>query len=154
MKSVLTVLVLLTLVLGGCAARKERIKLLAACRYMLVKYPGVKSLHPPECFIIGPKRLVKKANFVASYDFERFIQSIYPPDLTLVVTRKGSSLPTPVLIKTGRAGERVFKPLKHTVDHTGEVHRYQFGRYAVSAIEGIHARDWDSHVMLAIESQK
>jgi len=154
MKSVLSLLVLLTLVVGGCAARKERIKRLAECRYLLVKYPGVKSLHAPECFIIRPGQLVKTANFVASYDFERFIQSIYPPNLTLVVTRKGSSLPTPILIKSGKAGERVFKPLNHTVDYTGEVHRYQFGRYAMGAIEGILAQNWEYHVILAVEPQK
>ena len=154
MKSVLSVLVLLTLLVSGCAARKERVKLLAECRYMLVKYPGVKSLHPPECFIIRPKRLVKTADFVASYDFERFIQSIYPSELTLVVTRKGSSLPTPILIKSGKAGERVFKPLQHTVDHTGEIYRYQFGRYAVSSIEGIRAQDWEYQVILTLEPQK
>jgi len=154
MKSVLSLLLLLTLIVSGCAVQKVRKKLLADCRYMLVKYPGVKSLHPPECFIIWPKQLVKKADFLASYDFERFIQSIYPPDLTLVVTRKGSSLPTPILIKSGRAGERIFKPLNHTVDHTGEIHRYQFGRYAVNSIEGIRARDWEYHVILTLEPQK
>ena len=154
MKSVLSVLVLLTLVVSGCAAQKVRKKLLAECRYMLVKYPGVKSLHPPECFIIRSKRLVKKADFVDSYDFERFIESIYPPDLTLVVTRKGSSLPTPILIRSGKAGERVFKPLNHTVDHTGEIHRYQFGRYAVSFIEGIRTQDWEYQVILTLEPQK
>ncbi len=154
MNSVLSLLILLTLVVSGCAARKERIKLLAECRYMLVKYPGVKSLHPPECFIIQPDQLVKAANFVASYDFERFIQSIYPPNLTLVVTRKGSSLPTPILIRSGRAGERVFKPLNHTVDYTGEVHRYQYGRYAMGAIEGILAQNWEYHVILTVEPQQ
>ncbi len=154
MKSVLSLLVLLTLVVSGCAALKERKKLLAECRYMLVKYPGVKSLHPPECFIIQPDQLVKTANFVASYGFERFIQSIYPPNLTLVVTRKGSSLPTPILIKSGRAGERVFKPLDHTVDYTGEVHRYQYGRYAMCAIEGILAQNWKYHVILTVEPQQ
>ncbi len=147
-------LVLLTLVASGCAALKERKKLLAECRYMLVKYPGVKSLHPPECFIIRPDQLVRTENFVASYGFERFIQSIYPPNLTLVVTRKGSSLPQPILIKSGRAGERVFKPLNHTVDYTGEIHRYHFGRYAMGAIEGILAQNWEYHVILAVEPQK
>ncbi|NIO11746.1 MAG: hypothetical protein GTO40_28475 [Deltaproteobacteria bacterium] len=153
MKPFVVVLVLLTLVAGGCAARKERLKLLAECRYLLVKYPGVKSLHSPECFIIKPGTLEKTDSFVASYEFERLIQSIYPPNLTLVVTRKGGSLPTPVLIKSGRAGESVFKPLKHTVDYTGEIHRYQFGRYAMTAIQGLSGRKWDHKLILAVEPQ-
>ena len=147
-------MVLLTLVVSGCAARKVRNKLLAECRYMLVKYPGVKSLHPPECFIIWPKRLIKKADFVASYDFERFIQSLYPPNLTLVVTRKGSSLPPPILIKSGRAGERVFKPINRTVDYAGEGYRYQYGRYAMTALEGILAQNSEYHLILTVEPQK
>ena len=154
MKSLLALLVLLTLAVSGCAARKERIKLLAQCRYMLVKYPGVKSLHAPECFILGPGKLVKGPSFIASYDFERFIQSIFPPNLTLVVTRKGSGRPTPILIKTGKAGERVFKPLNHTVDYTGNVHRYEFGRYAMTAIQGISRKRWDYKLILAVEPQK
>ena len=121
---------------------------------MLVKYPGVKSLHAPDCFILGPGKLVKGASFIASYDFERLIQSIYPPNLTLVVTRKGSALPTPILIKTGKAGERVFKPLNHTVDYTRNVHRYEFGRYAMNAIQGISGRRWDYKLILAVEPQK
>ncbi len=154
MKSVLAMLVLLTLAVSSCAAQKERKKLLAECRYMLVKIPDVKSLRPPECLIIQPDQLVKTANFVASYDFERFIQSLYPPNLTLVVTRKGSSLPPPILIKSGRAGERVFKPINLTVDYTGEVYRYQYGRYAMTAIEGILAQNSEYHLILTVEPQK
>lgn len=153
MKSALFMLFLSTLLISGCAARKERIKLLAECRYMLVKYPGVKSLHAPECFILGPGTVVKAENFVASYDFERFIKSIYPPNLTLVVTRKGPALPTPIIIKSGKAGERVFKPLNHSVDYTGNVHRYEFGRYASNAIEGINGKSWNYKIILTVEPQ-
>ncbi len=40
------------------------------------------------------------------------------------------------------------------IKHSGEVHRYQYGRYAMTAIEGIHAQNWEYHVILTVEPQK
>ncbi len=121
------------------------------CNYVVIKYPAIQGFDTPECYEIGSK-LTQTAEFKASYDFLRLIQSHFPPTLTLVVVPKTKSLPAPILIKSGKAGENVFKPVKHTIDYGGKAHRYTFGRYAAGAIEGIRqGMDWHFNLILAID---
>lgn len=142
------VLAFVLLTAGSCLFADRAPK---KCDYMVLKNPAIPGPGTPECHEIGSK-LTQTAEFKASYKFVRLVQSYFPPDLTLVVVPKTASLPAPLLIRSGKAGEKVFRPVKHTVDYGGATHRYTFGRFAPEAIERIReGKEWPFNLILAID---
>ncbi len=127
------------------------------CKYMIIQYPRAQKMARlvemtlSQCQEIRSK-IIETAGFLSSYEFVRIIQSEYPPSLTLVVLPKKIAPPNPVLIKSGGARDRVFTAVDHSVDYTGRVHRYAFGRYAVEALQGIVEEGWNYRLVLSLDS--
>lgn len=146
----------LALGVSGCSTLWQTAAKEDDCSYMVIRNPRgqmvarLGELHQQECHPIQA-HLVETADFVATYKFVRLIQTQYPPTLTLVVKPKGGSLAKPVLIKSGGARDRVFTSVDHTVDYTGESHRFVFGRFAAESFQGLEESDWAYHLVLSLE---